>query len=97
MDDLRAVAHGHAVSALGYEVKVDRESLVWKDGKHSVSWKVKKGKDGKLAVLKASREIARHKHDAEGAGGDLGERELGIIEKTVEAAMKVLRTPFNWV
>jgi hypothetical protein len=89
-DDLRAVAHGHAVSALGYEVKLDREELLWKDGKHKVTWRVQKQKDGSVAVLRKTREVKRHKREAEG-DQDLGERELAVIDQTVESALKVLR------
>jgi hypothetical protein len=89
-DDLRAVAHGHAVSALGYEVKLDRDEITWNDGKHKVSWRVQKQKDGSLAILRKTREVKKHKREAE-AGQDLGERELGIIAGTVENALKVLR------
>jgi hypothetical protein len=91
-DDLRAVAPGHAVSALGYDVKLDRDGVTWNDGKHKVSWQAKKQKDGTLQILRKSREVKKHKREAEsGAGADLGERELAIIDTTVENALKVLR------
>jgi hypothetical protein len=89
-DDLRAVAHGHAVSALGYEVKLDREEITWNDGKHKISWKVKKQKDASIQILRKTREVKKHKREAE-AGQDLGERELAIIDSTIENALKVLR------
>ena len=90
MEDLRAVSYGHAVSSLGYEVKLGKNDLVWKDGKHSVTWEVKKQKDGSLLILRKSREVKRHKREGE-AEQVLGERELAIIDGIVERAIKVLR------
>jgi len=83
MEDLKAVSYGHAVSSLGYEVKLVKNELAWKDGKHSVHWAAEKQKDGRLLIKRKSREL---KH-AEG----LGERELGLIDEMVLKAMKVLR------
>ena len=83
MEDLKAVSYGHAVSSLGYEVKVGKKDLVWKDGKHAVTWSAEKQKDGRLLIKRKSRDI---KH-AEG----LGERELGMIDDIVLKATKVLR------
>lgn len=83
MEDLKAVSYGHAVSSLGYEVKLGKKDLVWKDGKHTVTWDAEKQKDGRLLIKRKSREL---KH-AEG----LGERELGIIDEVILKAMKVLR------
>jgi hypothetical protein len=95
MDDLKAVSYGHAVSPLGYEVKLGKDDISWHDGKHSVTWKFKKQKDGSLLVLRDSREIAKHKREAEGEK-DLGERELQIIDKIMEQAFKVLRLKAAW-
>jgi hypothetical protein len=83
MEDLKAVSYGHAVSSLGYEVKLVKSELMWKDGKHSVHWTAEKQKDGRLLIRRKTREL---KH-AEG----LGERELGLIDEMVLKAMKVLR------
>jgi hypothetical protein len=90
MEDLRAVSYGHAVSSLGYEVKLGKDELTFKDGKHSVSWKLKKEKDGSHSILRKTRELKYHQH--EGAKDQpLGERELAIIDRIVEKAVKVLR------
>ena len=83
MEDLKAVSYGHAVSSLGYEVKLGKKDLTWKDGKHTVTWDAEKQKDGRLLIKRKSREL---KH-AEG----LGERELAIIDDIILKAMKVLR------
>jgi hypothetical protein len=90
MEDLRAVAYGHAVSSLGYEIKLGRDDIMWKDGKHQLTWQVKKQKDGKLLIKKSSREIKKHKHDAEGAQ-ELGERELAMIDQIMQKAFKIMR------
>jgi hypothetical protein len=83
MDDIKAVAYGHAVSALGYEVKLVKKELAWKDGKHTVSWEAEKQKDGRLLIKRKSREL---KH-----AESLGERELGLIDEMVLKALKVLK------
>jgi hypothetical protein len=83
MEDLKAVSYGHAVSSLGYEVKLGKKDIVWKDGKHTVSWEAEKQKDGRLRIKRKSRDI---KH-AEG----LGDRELGMIDEMVLRAAKVMR------
>jgi len=83
MEDLKAVSYGHAVSSLGYEVKLVKKELTWKDGKHTLTWEAEKQKDGRLLIKRKSREV---KH-AEG----LGERELGIIDEVILRAMKVLK------
>lgn len=83
MEDLKAVSYGHAVSSLGYEVKLVKNELTWKDGKHTLTWLAEKQKDGRLLIKRKTRDI---KH-AEG----LGERELGMIDDSVLKAMKVLR------
>ena len=85
MEDLKAVAYGHAVSNLGYEVKVGKKDVVWKDGKHTLSWDAEKQKDGRLLIKRKSREITQHHATA------LGERELGIIDEVILRATKVLR------
>ena len=95
MEDLKAVAYGHAVSALGYEVKLGKNDIVWKDGKHSVAWQVKKQKDGSLQILRSSREVKRHKHEAEGSS-ELGERELAMIDTLLEKSFKILRIKASW-
>jgi hypothetical protein len=94
-DDLKAVSYGHAVSALGYEVKLGKDDLTWRDGKHMVSWEFKKQKDGKLLILRKTRLVKKHKHESE-AEKDLGERELQIIDQLVEKAIKVLRLNAAW-
>jgi hypothetical protein len=94
-DDLKAVSYGHAVSALGYEVRLGKGDLTWRDGKHAVRWEFKKQKDGKLLLLRSTREIKKHKHEAEG-GQELGERELQMIDQLVEKAIKVLRLNAAW-
>ena len=83
MDDLKAVSYGHAVSNLGYEVKLVKKELAWKDGKHSVHWEAEKQKDGRLLIKNKTRDLAH-------APG-LGEHELEIVNQTVLKAMKVLR------
>ena len=83
MEDLKAVSYGHAVSSLGYEVKLGKKELTWKDGKHTVSWEAAKQKDGRLLIKAKSRDLAH-------AAG-LGERELGMVDAIVLKAMKVLR------
>lgn len=83
MEDLKAVSYGHAVSSLGYEVKLGKKDLIWKDGKHTVIWDAQKQKDGRLLIKRKSRELK----SAEG----LGERELAIIDDVILKAMKVLR------
>ena len=85
MDEIKAVAYGHAVSSLGYEVKVGKKDVVWKDGKHTVKWAGEKQKDGKFLIKRKTREVEQHHSEA------LGERELGIIDEVVLKAMKVLR------
>jgi len=90
MEDLRAVSYGHAVSSLGYEVKMGKNDLIWKDGKHTVSWDMKKQKDGTYLIKRSSREIKYHQHEGE-KDEVLGERELSIIDDIVSRAMKVLR------
>ena len=94
-DNLKAVSYGHAVSNLGYEVKLGKEDLTWRDGKHAVSWEFKKQKDGKLLILRKTRTVKKNKHEAEG-GKDLGERELLIIDQLVTKAIKVLRLNADW-
>lgn len=83
MEDLKAVSYGHAVSSLGYEVKLVKKDLTWKDGKHTVTWNAEKQKDGRLLIKRKSRELKY----AEG----LGERELTMIDEIILRAMKVLR------
>ena len=83
MEDLKAVSYGHAVSSLGYEVKLVKTELTWKDGKHTLTWTAEKQKDGRLLIKRKSRDI---KH-AEG----LGERELAIIDEVVIRAAKVMK------
>jgi hypothetical protein len=82
MEDLKAVSYGHAVSSLGYEVKLVKHELTWKDGKHTLLWEADKQKDGRLLIKRKSRDL---KH-AQG----LGDRELGMVDDTVLRAMKVL-------
>lgn len=89
MEDLRAVSYGHAVSSLGYEVKLGKDELTFKDGKHIVSWKLKKEKDGSQSILRKTRELKYHQQGAKDQ--PLGERELTIIDGIVERAVKVLR------
>ena len=90
MEELRAVSYNHAVSSLGYEVKLGRDDLTFKDGKHSVSWTLKKQKDGSHLILRKSREIKYHQHEGS-QDQPLGDRELNIIDGIVERAAKVLR------
>lgn len=94
-DDLKAVSYGHAVSALGYEVKLGKSDLTWRDAKHAVSWEFKKQKDGKFLILRKTRSVKKHKHEAQDEK-DLGERELQIIDALVEKAIKVLRLNVIW-
>jgi hypothetical protein len=95
MEDLRAVSYGHAVSSLGYEVKVGKNEMTWKDGDHMIRWEFKKQKDGTIAIQRASRSVTNHKHD-QGKEKVLGERELTIIDGLVDKAMKVLRIKAIW-
>lgn len=90
MEDLRAVSYGHAVSSLGYEVKLGKNDLVWKDGKHTVTWELKKQKDGTFLIKRDSRDIKYHQHEGQ-KDEVLGERELTMIDGIVERAIKVLR------
>jgi hypothetical protein len=83
MEDLKAVAYGHAVSSLGYEVKLVKSELTWKDGKHTLTWEADKQKDGKLLIKRKSRNLSHAQA--------LGERELAMVDETVLKAMKVLR------
>jgi hypothetical protein len=80
---------------MGYEVKLGKADITWNDGKHAVTWEIKKQKDGSLLVLRATRDIKKHKREAEGSA-DLGERELQIIDKIMEQAFKVLRLKAAW-
>lgn len=94
-DDLKAVNYGHAVSALGYEVKLGKDDLTWRDSKHAVSWNFKKQKDGKFLILRKTRSVKKYKHEVHG-DKELGERELQIIDTLVEKALKVLRLNAAW-
>jgi hypothetical protein len=82
MEDLKAVSYGHAVSSLGYEVKLVKSELSWKDGKHTLVWEAQKQKDGLLLIKRKSRD-ATHAQA-------LGERELAMVDDMVLKAMKVL-------
>ena len=88
--DIHAVAYGHAVSDLGYEVKVGKEELVYKDGERHITWAFKQAKDKSLAIKSDSIVVKRH-----GAGAakpaQLEGREAQVIPQIVQKALQVLK------
>ena len=90
MEDLRAVSYGHAVSSLGYEVKVGKDDLYYRDAERHVDWQCKKQKDNTLFIYSKSISVKRH-----GAGAHkeakLDDREAQMIPQIVLKALKVLK------